>query len=101
MADVLNILQILETRCLKEIYSKVKRLRDKIDISQCALLNMTVKAIKALETSLHCLSIHMCIHLSNKILNSYAIAFKMKLFTKTFSHTFESIHCMSMSFDSH
>ena len=44
-----------------KLLSKVKRLRDKIDISQCALLNMTVKAITALETSLHCLSIHMCI----------------------------------------
>ena len=31
--------------------------------------------------------------------NFCAVAFKMILFTKTFSHTFESIHCMSMSFD--
>ena len=45
-----------------KLLRKVKRLRDKIDISQCPLLNMTVKAITALETSLHCLSIHMCIH---------------------------------------
>ena len=41
---------------------KVKRQRGKIDISQYALLNMTVKAITALETSLHWLSMHMCIH---------------------------------------
>ena len=45
-----------------KLLSKVKRLRDKIDISQCALLNMTVKAITELETSSYCLSIHMCIH---------------------------------------
>ena len=82
-----------------KLWSKVKRLRDKIDISQCDLLNMTVKAITAPETSLHiCLYIRVY---TNEILNSYAKAFKMKLFTKTFSHTFESIHCMSMPFDLH
>ena len=60
---------------------------DNIEISQCALLNMTVKVITALEGVY-----------AYKILNSYAIAFKTKFFTKIFSDTFESIQGMSMSF---
>ena len=44
-----------------KLLSKAKRLRDKIDISQCALLNMTVKVITALETSFTFLSIHTCL----------------------------------------
>ena len=59
-------------------------------------INITVKVITVVETCFTFLSIHVS---TNKILNSYAVAFKMKLFTKTVSHTFESIHCMSMSFD--
>ena len=34
-----------------KLFNKAKRLRDKVVISQCTLLNMTVKVITALETT--------------------------------------------------
>ena len=71
-----------------------KGLRDNKEISQCALLNTTVKVITTQETSFT-LFAYTCVY-TNKILNSYAITFKMKLFTKTFSHTFESIHYVNV-----
>ena len=62
------------------------------------LLNMTVKVITCSTRDFLYIFVYTYVS-TNKILNSYAIAFQMKLFTKTFSHTFESIHCRSMSFD--
>lgn len=81
-----------------KLLSKAKRLKDKKDILQCTLLNMTVSHS---STRYFALFVYTCLY-TNTILNSYAIAFKMKLSTKIIhKNTFESIYFMSMSFDIH